>query len=109
MKQRFPAEMTAIERILCDGFRKRRLTFEMHRPAFGRFQPDFTFEAVKLFVCADGDYWHSIASAMVRDYAFNARAISDGWTIIRFSEAVIRAQPEACIQAVAKFIRSHQP
>lgn len=106
LKQRFPNKMTSIELILWKQFKQRRLRFEMHKTLFSRFQPDFVFEAVKLIVQADGDYWHRQRKPP-GDKLFNEIALSEGWTVWRFAESEIRMHPEACGKAVARFVRCH--
>ena len=97
--------MTSIEQVLYTEFKRRRLSFEMHKSMFGRFQPDFVFEDVRLIVEADGDYWHR---QLGRDHQPLADAASAaGWTVWRFAETEIRMHPNACGRAVAKFVRSH--
>ncbi|KKL71211.1 hypothetical protein LCGC14_2097190 [marine sediment metagenome] len=105
LRTRIPTKMTDIELALRHEFKKRRLKFEMHKTIFGRFQPDFVFEDVKLIVEADGDYWHRVHK---RDHAplYNAAASAE-WTVWRFAESEIKQHPEACGRAVARFIRSH--
>ncbi len=108
LRQRLPVKMTSIERALMEQFKKRRLKFEMNKSMFGRFQPDFVFESVKLIVQADGDYWHRQSTVNVeRDQRFNVRAEETGWTVWRFAESEIVQHPEACGRAVARFVRSH--
>ncbi|KKN16115.1 hypothetical protein LCGC14_0979100 [marine sediment metagenome] len=103
-----PKKATGIELRLEHEFRKRRLKFEMHKTMFGRFQPDFVFESVKLIVQADGDYWHRQRPGQLeKDARFNEMAASDGWTVWRFAETEITQHSEACGRAVARFVRSH--
>ena len=100
--------MTTIEQALYAEFKKRRLHFKMHKTMFGRFQPDFVFEDVRLIIQADGDYWHRIRRDKIeRDARFNEAAAKASWTVWRFAEAEIRMHPEACGRAVARFVRSH--
>ncbi len=108
LRQKFPSKMTTLEQALRNEFKKRRLKFEMHKTMFGRFQPDFVFETVKLIVQADGDYWHRIKEGRLeRDARFNAAAHAAGWTVWRFAESEIVQHPQACGRAVARFVRSH--
>lgn len=109
LTQTFPAKMTSIERLLHAEFRKRRLHFEMHKTMFGRFQPDFVFEAAKLIVQADGDYWHSTPRGHRQDAAFAVAAHADGWSVWRFGEKEIHMHAAACARAAARFVRDHQP
>lgn len=107
LRQRFPKEMTEIERALYVEMKKRRLKFEMHKSMFGRWQPDFVFESARLIVQADGDYWHSTPKTFASDYGFNARAASEGWTVWRFAESKILSSPSACAKSIARFVRAH--
>jgi len=107
LRQSFPTKMTAIERLLRDEFRKRRLKFEMHKTMFGRFQPDFVFESARLVVQADGDYWHTLPGRIEADHAFNKAATSEGWNVWRFGEREIRMHAPVCARAVARFVRDH--
>ena len=109
MQQRFPTKGTVIEEILRQEFEHRNLQFEMHKAVFGRFQPDFTFDSVHLFVQADGIYWHSLTRNKHYDALFDAMADAEGWTVWRFSEPQIKNNPTACGDAVAAFITSYSP
>ncbi len=108
LRQTLPTKMTKLEQSLRTEFKKRRLKFEMNKTMFSRWQPDFVFEAVKLIVQADGDYWHRQSTVNVeRDQRFNTMAHQEGWTVWRFAETEIRQHPEACGRAVARFVRFH--
>lgn len=109
LRQKFPVRMTSIEQALYDEFTKRRLTFEMHRTMFGRWQPDFVFESARLIVQADGDYWHSRPGAKENDEAFNHAAEIAGWCVWRFSEKVIKQDTTACARSVARFVHDYAP
>ncbi len=107
LHRRFPKRMTSLEIILRGQFKKRRLRFEMHKTMFHRCQPDFVFEAVKLIVEADGDYWHRVRPDRKQDHLRLAEAAAEAdWTVWRFAESEIRQHPEACGRAVARFVRS---
>lgn len=108
LRRTFRQKMTSIELALYAEFKKRRLKFEMHKTMFGRFQPDFVFEQAKLVVEADGDYWHSLPKAREREVAFNAAAITEGWSVWRFGEREIQMHAAICARAVARFVRSHR-
>ena len=97
-------KLTSIERALRDEFTRRELSFTMQAVVFGRFIPDFTFAAVRLFVQADGVYWHSLARQKQRDARFDAVAVAAGWTVIRFGELAINADVQACGAIVEAFI-----
>ena len=107
LKRTFPNKMTSIECILHAEFKKRRLKFEMHKPMFGRFQPDFVFEQAKLIVEADGDYWHGLPKAKRAEAHLADFAHAEGWSVWRFSEQEILMHPITCARAVARFVRGH--
>jgi len=104
LRQHIPRELTGIELLLRDELSRRGLAFEMHRPAFGRFLPDFTLDGAKLFVQADGDYWHSLPGNQASDQAFNEKARADGWVVLRFLGSEIKKDVTSCGQAVADFL-----
>jgi len=100
----FPKKLTSIELALREEFGRRGLAFEMHRPLFGQFQPDFVFDQERLIVQADGDYWHNLPGALERDAIFNETARANGWHVLRFWESEIKKDVTSCGQAVADFL-----
>lgn len=109
LRRIFPTRMTSIEQTLYREFKKRRLKFEMHKTMFGRFQPDFVFEGVRLIVEADGDYWHRINAKGKKRASLLTNAVAGtDWTVWRFAESEIIMRPDACGRAVAGFVRSHR-
>lgn len=101
LQQKLPTKDTRIERSLSAAFDEMGLEYEKHVPVFWRFVPDFTFASVRLFVQADGDYWHSLPGNARADKAFAKVAKENGWVVLRFSEAEINASPEGCAEIVA--------
>ena len=109
MRQRFPTEMTNIERALHDAFKARGLPFEMHRSLFGRWQPDFVFESPRVIVQADGDYWHSRPAAIDNDRRFNEAAKEAGWNVLRFLGSRIKADLGGCVADTCAAIQERTP
>lgn len=105
LKQKFPTRATSIELALRRAFDALGLRFEVNVRMFGRWSPDFVFKDSLLVVQADGDYWHSLPSALKRDAAFNAAAESRGWTVLRFAEHEIKADLAACVKRVLDHLK----
>jgi very-short-patch-repair endonuclease len=105
MGQHFPQQLTSIERALKQEFDVLGLSYVMHQSLFGRFQPDFTFNKERLFVQADGDYWHSLPKQIKQDAAFDAAALQAGWTVLRFKGSVIKEDVHKCIQQVVALLK----
>jgi very-short-patch-repair endonuclease len=103
LRQVFPRSQTRIERNLEDAFRAIGLArFLTQWPAFDRFQPDFTFPDARLFVQADGTYWHSLPKNRRLDHEFERVAAEHGWMVLRFSEDQIRRDPNICAYMVSR-------
>jgi very-short-patch-repair endonuclease len=104
--QVFPKRHTAIERLLADQFRELQLTFVQHRRApFINHRPDFTFPDARLFVEADGFYWHNLTNVITRDLVFDLVADQNGWTVLRLSEFQIKQDAAACAAFVALHVQ----
>lgn len=104
LRQILPTRLTGIERALRDEFAQRGLAFEMHKTMFGRFQPDFVFEAARLIVQADGDYWHSRPDKQAADALFGVAAREAGWRVLRFAEHQINDDTATCGNLVKELI-----
>jgi len=103
LRQVFPRGQTSIERSLETAFRAIGLArFLTQYPAFGRFQPDFTFPDRRLFVQADGTYWHSLPNNKRLDGEFERVAAQYCWRVLRFSDDEIQRDPLACAYTVAR-------
>lgn len=103
---------TAPELALRRALHRRGLRFYVdYRKAPGR--PDLALPSRRLAVFVDGDLWHhgrraprawrqKIAANLRRDVAVNDQLKQEGWTVLRFAEAEIRRNLNACVEAVTR-------
>jgi len=90
---------TSIEIALRDEFDRRGLAYGMNK-GWGRWRPDFTFEAARVFVQADGEYWHRLPDRQRCDREFDQAAQAAGWKVLRFWEIQICENVAACVAVV---------
>lgn len=69
-----------------------------------RWRADFAYPNFRLYVQADGDYFHRLPRNVERDRRFNEMAIAEGWRVIRFWEHEIRADAKDCATKVAELL-----
>ena len=84
-------------------------------------KPDFIIKSKKIAIFCDGDFWHGykyhekkkptkrywkdkIESNMKRDLRVNRKLRCDGWSVLRFWEHDIHANPEKCKKRIARKI-----
>ena len=96
---------TDIEIALAEGMRDVGLVFQKQYP-FGRFTPDFAFESQKLFVMADGEYWHSLSGNQDCDRRFEQAAKNQGWRVLRFNDKQIKRQLSAVLATIEAIINA---
>src|SRR5437867_3680844 len=77
-------------------------------------QPDVAFASRRLAVFVDGELWHGLHDRIPnawrpkidanrrRDVAVNRQLAEQGWTVLRFREAEIRRNLDACVEAVTR-------
>jgi len=94
----FPKKDTVIERLVQHELLNRCRTFVTHHPILG--QPDIAFPDQKVAVFCDGDYWHSIPRAKVRDPIVNEELTKQGWLVLRFWEHDIRKDVTKVVDAI---------
>jgi very-short-patch-repair endonuclease len=87
----------------------RRLRLNIRREApFGPYTVDFVQHAAKLVVEVDG-YWHGVGDRPERDSARDGWIECHGYTVVRISEAEVRADVQAAALRVEAIIRSRLP
>lgn len=122
---------TTIELRLEEELRKRGLTTFVRNQKGIPGKPDFVFEARKVVVFCDGDFWHGfnwevtkntvhsnkefwinkIEKNMARDAKVNAILAEQGWRILRFWGHDIKKNLDQCADTVEAALRvvPHQP
>ena len=101
-----------------------RYKYEMYPKMFGN--PDFILSRKRIVIFCDGDFWHGkewerrkaklkngtnpkywvqkIGTNMARDQRRNAELESMGWTVLRYWESDIMAEPASLAREVARVI-----
>ena len=75
--------------------------------------PDVAFPSRRLAIFVDGDLWHHgrrapdawrprIDANRGRDVTITSQLEDAGWTVLRFREAEIRQNLDACVEAVTR-------
>ncbi len=104
LRQVFPIRDTKIEILLQEELRRRGFKFQKHIPVERICQPDIVFPDKKIVIEADGDYWHSLPKAIVKDRRNNKLLRKRGWKVFRFSETQINNNVKECINQVEKLL-----
>jgi very-short-patch-repair endonuclease len=66
----------------------------------GKWNVDALFESEMLVLEFDGEYWHSLKSAIDRDIRKDAELSSKGYKILRVPEMLYKKSPGICIKMV---------
>jgi DNA mismatch endonuclease (patch repair protein) len=91
----------AIQKILTEN----RIGFETQAHVFGR--PD-VFIKPNICIFCDGDYWHRLPRALIRDKEVNECLTQNGFIVLRFWEKEIKKDVNSCFQRIQQAIRSAQ-
>lgn len=94
---------TDIERLLADALTGMGIDFVAQYP-FGRFTPDFAVVDAKLFIQADGTYWHGKPRTKAIDARFEEKAFRDGWRVLRFTDRDIKRDMDGVIQEIGRVV-----
>ena len=93
--------------------------FKLQYEIIGR--PDIAFPRQKVAVFCDSEFWHGrkgfpasnreywtkkLKGNRSRDVAVTSQLISEGWRVIRLTEAEILQSPSSCVNAILKKLAS---
>lgn len=92
-----PFKDTSIEIKLQNALINLNIPFKKHVPLCG--QPDIFIDP-NICIFADGDYWHNLERAKIRDKFVNETLMSQGYKILRFWENEINNNLENCINQI---------
>jgi DNA mismatch endonuclease (patch repair protein) len=111
-----------IEQILQGAMDVRGLLYDKQYPIIG--QPDFAFPDRYIAIFADGDYWHGnpskysdndnwiggkkVKEKRIIDSSINAALKSQGWTVLRFWETDIKANPSRCVDEIERCLSEYE-
>lgn len=100
LKRVFPHRDTQIEVLLQNELKQRGFIFRTHLPIEDICQPDIVFPDEKVVVEADGNYWHSLPKAIIKDRK-NGRVLRErGWKVLRLSETQIKNNVKDCVDRI---------
>ena len=91
---------TSIEKIMRRALKRTGIDFEQE-VRVGIYYVDFLLKGVKTVIECDGDYWHSIPSAAMKDSRKDKFLNQNGYRVYRFRESEIKSSAEECIQKMA--------
>lgn len=108
LNQIMPLKDSKIERMVQAELTNREHSFITHYPIFG--QPDISFNEIKLAIFTDGCYWHSCPICNfdkkykfvneIKDKRVTEYLQSKGWTVLRYWEHEILANPDAVVDEI---------
>ena len=104
LKQVFSTKNTSIEIALQEELTRRKIEYDTHTPLCKVCIPDIVFKERKIAVFADGDYWHSLETAIKRDAHQNKVLKENDWTVLRFWGHEIRENVVECVDQITKFL-----
>ncbi len=116
---RIRSKDTRIEKLMEQALAAVHVNYEKNPKVFGK--PDFAVLDRKVAVFCDGDFWHGyqlgrnprldikdnrafwmvkIRSNIKRDRTVNEKLAAEGWSVLRFWEHDIKADPMGCAKMV---------
>lgn len=99
-------EVTALAALLDAGLPRPQLAYIVRSPEGAVLaEVDLAYPEHRLAIEIDGYRWHSSPARKRADEERQNRLVLAGWTVLRFSAAVVRAQPEALVASVARALR----
>jgi len=93
---------TTIETLLYRELERRNVPFARQQVIDGRYLVDALITGARIVIECDGDYWHSLPGRPEQDAKRQKYLQSRGYVVLRFSEAVLRADIAACGQKVVE-------
>ena len=97
---------TSIERIMSNALTEAGIKYEFQGLVEKIYPCDFVLWEHKVIVECDGEYWHSKPEAQLKDAKKDVFLHAKGWTIIRFSDKIIKKNIQQCIQSIQSLISS---
>jgi very-short-patch-repair endonuclease len=97
---------TSIEELMYGELERRNVPFAKQQVIDGLYLVDAVILSARIVIECDGDYWHSLPGAPERDQKKTRYLKSRGYIVLRFSEAVLKADIHACGQKVVEALLS---
>jgi len=96
---------TKPERILQDFLGLNNIQFRKHIPVKRFCQPDIFIEP-NICIFADGDYWHSLPAAVIRDKVVNKFLMENNFRVYRLWEHEINNNENNCLEKLLEEVIS---
>lgn len=93
---------TSIEEFLYRELENRNVPFARQQVVDGLYLVDALIMGARIVIECDGEYWHSLPGAEQRDQRKQRYLQSRGYVVLRFPEAALRADIQACGQKVVE-------
>ncbi len=91
---------TTPESLLYAELERRRIPFMKQQPIDGLYVVDALIPGAKIVIECDGDYWHALPGRQERDKRKNTYLRARHYNVLHFSESELKANVEACVDAV---------
>lgn len=91
---------TTIETLLYRELERRNVPFARQQVVDGRYLVDALITGARIVIECDGEYWHSLPGRPEQDAKRQKYLQTRGYVVLRFSEAALRTDVQACGQAV---------
>jgi DNA mismatch endonuclease (patch repair protein) len=98
---------TDIEVILQKELTKRGIKFIQDKGLINLTVPDMFIEP-NIAVYADGDYWHSLPKALVKDKYINEGLRRAGYKVFRFLGSEIKKDVSACVDQIEAYVNGQK-
>jgi len=122
VRNTFPFCNTSIEIALQKELKIRGIKFKLKSKLFG--QPDIIIPEKLIAIFADGDYWHADPTKYLfddiigrghkasqiweKDRIVTGTLLSMGWTVLRFWETDIKANPSRCVDEIERCLSEYE-
>lgn len=97
---------TTIETLLYRELERRNVPFARRQVVDGLYEVDALIMGARIVIECDGEYWHSLPGRPEKDAKRERYLRSRGYLVLRFPEAALRADIEACGQEVVDALLS---
>lgn len=92
---RFKGE-TSIEKLVKDQLKKVKIPFQQE-VKIGQYHADFMIEHTNVLIECDGDYWHSLPEAIIKDQKRDSFLHKQGYQVVRLTERDIKNTKGCCV------------
>jgi very-short-patch-repair endonuclease len=91
---------TTIEELIYSELERRGVPFVSQQVIDGLWVADALIPGARIVVECDGEYWHTRPELAARDSRKDRYLRSRGYRVLRFPEAAIKADVQACVQKI---------